>query len=121
MLATIGQLHRHAGQLQQAQQNLESALAIFRACGSRVSEANALGLLGSVYRRTGKLLLAHGALDRTANPKDLHAIADAVASPTVERLELESSGHIVPVDFDGPQLCRRIADFFAPAGAAAAG
>jgi carboxylesterase len=59
------------------------------------------------------LLLAHGALDRTANPKNLEAIAAAVSSERVDRLELEASAHVVPVDVDGPQLCAAVADFFA--------
>jgi carboxylesterase len=59
------------------------------------------------------LLLAHGALDRTANPNNLEAIAAAVSSERVDRLELEASAHVVPVDVDGPQLCAAVADFFA--------
>jgi esterase/lipase len=59
------------------------------------------------------LLLAHGALDATANPADLEAIASGVGSACVERLVLERSGHVVPVDFDGPRLCSAVAEFFA--------
>jgi carboxylesterase len=58
------------------------------------------------------LLVAHGALDRTAHPSNLEAIAGAVSSARVERLVLAESAHIVPVDVDGPQLCDAIGDFF---------
>ena len=58
------------------------------------------------------LLVAHGALDRTAHPTNLEAIASAVASAHVERLLLGESGHIVPVDLDGARLCEAVADFF---------
>jgi len=58
------------------------------------------------------LLVMHGALDQTANPGDLEAIAAGVASERVETLVLERSAHVVPVDFDGPQLCEAVATFF---------
>ena len=59
------------------------------------------------------LLVAHGALDSTANPANLEAIASGVGSARVERLVLERSGHVVPVDFDGPRLSAAVAEFFA--------
>jgi len=61
------------------------------------------------------LLVAHGALDRTAMPSNLEAIASAVSSRRIERIELEASAHVVPVDRDGPRLCAAVADFFAKA------
>jgi len=66
--------------------------------------------LGSIR---APLFVAHGALDQTANPADLATIAASVSSDRVERLQLERSAHIVPVDFDGPELCEAVADFFA--------
>ena len=66
--------------------------------------------LGSIR---APLLVVYGALDRTANPADHDVIAASVASDRVERLALERSAHIVPVDFDGPELCEAVADFFA--------
>lgn len=65
------------------------------------------------------LLIAHGALDRTAKPANLEAIASAVSSTCIERLELEASAHVVPVDRDGPRLCAAVADFFTSAHAPA--
>ena len=65
------------------------------------------------------LLIAHGALDRTAKLANLDAIASAVSSTRIERLELEASAHVVPVDRDGPQLCAAVADFFTSAHAPA--
>lgn len=68
------------------------------------------------------LLVAHGALDRTAPPWNRALIAGSVASRRVEQLELPDSAHIVPVDRDGPALCAAVADFFAAAaGTARAG
>jgi carboxylesterase len=50
------------------------------------------------------LLVAHGALDRTANPAHAREIFRSVASARREHLELPRSGHVVPVDLDGPSL-----------------
>lgn len=50
------------------------------------------------------ILAAHGAKDKTAHPADAETILEAVASQETEHLVLPSSGHIVPVDFDGPVL-----------------
>lgn len=58
------------------------------------------------------LLVAHGALDQTANPADLAAIASAVSSDRIETLRFDRSAHVVPVDFDGPELCEAVASFF---------
>jgi len=54
------------------------------------------------------LLVAHGALDRTAHPDDAQEILRGVASVEREHLCLPASGHVVPVDVDA-------ADFVAAA------
>jgi esterase/lipase len=56
-------------------------------------------------------LIAHGALDRTANPADATYIHDLIASADRALLMLEDSGHVVPVDRDGARLADRVADF----------
>jgi carboxylesterase len=60
---------------------------------------------------TCPILVAHGAHDRTAHPRDTHAIHEGVGSDVRELLILERSGHVVPVDHDGPELARASGDF----------
>ena len=55
------------------------------------------------------ILVAHGLLDATAHPDDARVILQAVGSATREILWLESSGHVVPVDRDGPRLAAAVA------------
>jgi carboxylesterase len=55
-------------------------------------------------RVAAPLLVAHGAHDRTAHPDDAREILARVASPEREHLVLDASGHVVPVDHDGPRL-----------------
>ena len=62
-------------------------------------------------RITAPLLVAHGSLDATAHPDDARQIAGEVASPERELLWLPNSGHVVPVDYDGPDLARATVDF----------
>lgn len=57
------------------------------------------------------LLVAHGAHDRTARPADAEAILSGVASPVRERFACPRSGHVVPVDHDGPALAEAVAEF----------
>jgi carboxylesterase len=57
------------------------------------------------------ILVAHGRLDATADPEDAQRIVAAVASPERELLWLPNSGHVVPVDHDGPALARAMAAF----------
>jgi carboxylesterase len=62
-------------------------------------------------RVTAPILVAHGAMDRTAHPDDAHEILARVASAEREHLYLEASGHVVPVDHDGPQLAAATVEF----------
>jgi len=75
-----------------------------------------IGLQRVVRRVLGQVrapvLAAHGALDRTAPPENLAASERGVGSARVERLLLERSGHVVPVDYDGPRVAQAVADFF---------
>ena len=72
--------------------------------------------LQAVVRRrlrqiTAPILVAHGSLDRTANPADADRIFAGVSSSEREILWLRASGHVVPVDHDGPELARAAAAF----------
>jgi carboxylesterase len=65
----------------------------------------------SLGRVSAPLLVAHGSLDATAHPDDARQIAAEVASPERELLWLPNSGHVAPVDYDGPELARAVVDF----------
>lgn len=58
------------------------------------------------------IFAAHGAHDRSADPADLDALLAGVGSQRKERLLQPDAAHIATVDFGGPELARRIADFF---------
>lgn len=62
------------------------------------------------------LLVAHGEHDRTAHPRDAHRIHASVSSEVRELVLYPKSGHVVPVDHDGPELVRRVARFLATHG-----
>jgi carboxylesterase len=62
-------------------------------------------------RVAAPLLVAHGARDRTAHPDDALEILARVGSSEREHLRLEASGHVVPVDHDGPLLAARSVEF----------
>lgn len=66
---------------------------------------------GRLCQITAPILVAHGALDHTADPGDARRIYDGVASQERELLWLRASGHVVPVDRDGPELARAAASF----------
>lgn len=68
---------------------------------------------GSLARVRAPILVAHGVHDRTAHPDDARALVAAVTSPEKELLWLERSGHVVPVDVDGPRLAEAVAGFLA--------
>ncbi|MBY0399828.1 alpha/beta fold hydrolase [Myxococcota bacterium] len=57
------------------------------------------------------ILVTHGRLDRTAQPRDAERIHGEVASTDKALLYLERSGHVATVDHDGPALAQRTADF----------
>jgi carboxylesterase len=69
-------------------------------------------VIAGLSRVTAPILVAHGAFDRTANTDDAHRIAGEVSSDERRLLLLERSGHVVPVDYDGPRLANAVADFF---------
>ena len=58
-------------------------------------------------------LVAHGRLDRTANPADAGRIYRSLGSSEKELYYCEASGHVVTVDWDGEALAHRVADFMA--------
>ena len=66
---------------------------------------------GRVRQVVAPILVAHGALDRTADPADARRIFDAVGSRERELLLLPSSGHVVPVDRDGRALAEATVGF----------
>ncbi|MDG2333605.1 MAG: alpha/beta hydrolase [Myxococcota bacterium] len=68
------------------------------------------GRLGEVR---SPALVAHGAHDRTADPRDAQRIFRELGSSVKEELICPESGHVVPVDVDGPWLAERVADFIA--------
>jgi len=62
-------------------------------------------------RVSAPILIAHGAHDRTARPSDARTIHASVASSERQLLELEASGHVASVDYDGALLARASAEF----------
>jgi carboxylesterase len=59
------------------------------------------------------LMVAHGAHDTSADPADSRRIFDSVRSRERRHLLLADSGHVVPVDHDGPRLAEEVARFLA--------
>jgi len=90
---------RHAGYRQMPLHSVHELQRLQRRVRSRLA------------RITAPILIAHGAHDRTASPQDAIEIRDSVSSEVREYLLLAASGHIVPVDFDGPALAQAIAEF----------
>jgi carboxylesterase len=62
-------------------------------------------------RVTAPILVAHGARDQTARPEDARRIHARVGSAVRQLVFFESSGHVVPVDFDGRRLGEMAAEF----------
>jgi len=69
-------------------------------------------IVPALPRVRAPILVAHGVHDRTANPADAQVILRTVGSSEREWIECAASGHVVPVDFDGPLLARAISSFF---------
>ena len=67
---------------------------------------------GRLARISVPIFVGHGALDRTVASSDAHEIVAGVSSDDRRLLMLARSGHVVPMDYDGPKLCQAIADFF---------
>jgi esterase/lipase len=65
----------------------------------------------SLSRVRAPILVAHGLLDASVAPADARQIAAEVSSPERELIFLPNSGHVVPVDHDGPELARAVVDF----------
>lgn len=76
-----------------------------------------IALQDAVRRDLGRIsvpiLVAHGALDKTANPEDAARIFEGVATAEADKelMSLARSAHIATVDYDGPDLARAVADF----------
>ena len=64
-----------------------------------------------LHRVEAPLLVAHGSLDSTVDPSNAQEIAASVSSLERELLWLPNSGHVVPVDHDGPELAQAVVDF----------
>ncbi len=65
----------------------------------------------SMAKITAPILIAHGALDRTANPRDARTILAGVNSGARELNLYEHSGHVVPVDIDRDALASDVGSF----------
>ena len=68
-------------------------------------------VVAGLERVTAPILVAHGAHDQTANPRDAQVILERVSSVRKETLILEESAHVCPVDRDGPALAAAAAEF----------
>lgn len=85
-----------------------SAMPLDSVCELMRLQSEVIADLGRVV---APILIAHGALDRTARPRDAHRLHAAVASQDKELFMLPRSGHVATVDHDGPALARAAADF----------
>lgn len=72
---------------------------------------------GGLARIAAPILVAHGRHDRTSPPRNARIIHDAVSSEVRELVMYERSGHVVPVDHDGPALAERATSFVEVHGA----
>lgn len=61
--------------------------------------------------RTPALIL-HGALDQTTSPRGARLLAGQLAGHDVEVRLFAQSGHLLPVDREGPAVCAAVAGFF---------
>jgi carboxylesterase len=74
----------------------------------RLLSEEALALAGRVRARA---LLLHGGRDRTASVRGSRRLARALGGPVTVRIFPES-GHVLPLDVDGPAVCDAIVSFF---------
>ena len=74
----------------------------------RLLSGEALALAGRVRARA---LLLHGGRDRTASVRGSRRLARALGGPTTVRI-FPDSGHVLPLDVDGPAVCGTIVSFF---------
>lgn len=74
----------------------------------RLLSAEALAIAPSV--RTPALIL-HGARDRTAAPSGARRLARVLAGPVTLRM-FARSGHVLPLDVEGAEVCAAVVSFF---------
>jgi carboxylesterase len=56
-------------------------------------------------------LVLHGALDRTASPAGSHRVREALGGPATVRF-FPRSGHVLPLDVEGPSVAKAVVEFF---------
>jgi carboxylesterase len=74
----------------------------------RLLSEEALALAGRIRTRA---LLLHGGRDRTASVRGTRRLARALDGPTTIRI-FPDSGHVLPLDVDGPAVCEAVVSFF---------
>jgi len=74
----------------------------------RLLSEEALALAGRIRARA---LLLHGCRDRTTSVRGSRRLARALGGPATVRV-FPSSGHVLPLDVDGPAVCDAIVTFF---------
>jgi len=58
-------------------------------------------------------LILQGGRDRTASPAGARLLASKLGTRDLELRFFPESGHVLPIDHDGPAVCDAVADFFA--------
>ncbi len=76
----------------------------------RLLSREALGLAPRVRAPT---LVLQGEKDQTAAPSGARLLAARLGSRELETRFFPESGHVLPIDRDGPAVCDAVADFFA--------
>jgi carboxylesterase len=71
--------------------------------------------LADAHRVRVRTLILHGALDGTAAPSGARLLARALGGPVQVRM-LPRSGHVLPIDVEGPEVCAAIVRFFQEEG-----
>jgi carboxylesterase len=62
-------------------------------------------------------LLAHGGRDTTASPVSVRLLANALGADRIELRIFPRSGHVLPLDLDGPAVSKAVVEFFQSAEA----